>query len=250
MKTTRFFICFALLIVGAVALALPPKSNSLYTNLSKEFPDFLNQSEAKSIESKLADYAINSSNEIAIVVVDDFEGKEVNQYATELFNAWGIGSKKNNNGVLVLVKPTSNDDGGRKVYISTGYGLESVLPDITCKKIISHIITPFFKSGSYYQGLDQATNKIIELSSQEYFQKKLATNQDHKITWVMIVFGVIILLVIMEFFTPKNRAQTIGNNSVDFFPIFLGGFGGGSGGSFGGGFGGGMSGGGGAGGDW
>jgi uncharacterized protein len=67
-----------------------------------------------------------------------------------LAESWGIGGAKNNNGVLLLVSL-----GDRKVTIQTGYGVEGALPDAITKRIITREITPNFKAGDYFAGLDQ-----------------------------------------------------------------------------------------------
>ena len=55
-----------------------------------------------------------------------------------------------------------------KFGIEVGYGLEGAIPDITGKLIIDNDITPNFKSGNYYRGLDKATDDIIKAAAGEY----------------------------------------------------------------------------------
>src|SRR6266704_401820 len=78
-----------------------PSPQRLVNNLSKEFPQFLSTSEQQQLESKLVAFNDSSSNQIAIVIVDDIADMEVNQFATQLFNKWGIGRAKEDNGVLI-----------------------------------------------------------------------------------------------------------------------------------------------------
>ncbi len=254
-------ILFPLAVFAADFSPARPIPERLVNNLSKQFPDLLSPDEETRLESKLVDFDNKSSNQIAIVIIDSLQGREVNEFSTALFNKWGIGQKKNNNGVLILIKPTTTE-GGRKIYISTGYGLEAVLPDITCKRIIEEDLTPNFKRGYYYTGLDQATSNLMALSVEEFNTRNstahLAKNAKEALNLfffaLMVIVGSTAYLFLrlvaiprMPYTIASNNAKS---NSIGGFSSG-GGFSGGgfSGGGFGG-FGGGFSGGGGAGGSW
>lgn len=260
-------LTWVLLAIGADAKSieesLPAKAKTLVNNLSLSYPQFLNNQETLSLEHKLAGFAKDTSTQISILIIDDLLNLDPNDYATRLFNKWGIGTKETNQGVLILIKPTS-DNGGRVIYISTGYGSEAVLPDASAKSIIEKIIKPNFKTKNYYQGLDQATSAIIEAfktgGSKEI---KAEEKVNPKAGLIFIFLSIAFWILLAEKFFKRLDSRTLGSkhhrrHSNDFDPpIFLGlgggGFSGGSGGGFGGGFGGfggGMSGGGGAGGDW
>jgi uncharacterized protein len=68
----------------------------------------------------------------------------------------GNGQKNKNNGILILLSKSD-----RKVDIEIGYGLESFITDYDSKRIIDEIIVPAFQNGNYYNGLDNATNRIL-----------------------------------------------------------------------------------------
>lgn len=262
-KNTVLFTLMLLVFVVAPALAesledrLPAKPVKLVTNLSLAQPDLLAPSEAEALETKLAKFAEETKVQIAILITDDLLDLDPNDYSTRVFNKWGIGTKDTNQGVLILIKPTV-ENGGRVIYISTGYGSEAIIPDASAKQIIEKIIKPNFKEGFYYQGLDWATDLMIEAfksgNTAVVSSPKNATDPK----WVMLF---ILLSMFFWIFMAekifKNSSTTLGSRrhrrSGDLFlPLFFGG--GGRGGGFGGGgfggFGGGMSGGGGAGGSW
>ncbi len=111
----------------------PPK---LYNNLSNAFPNFLNKTEAIALEKKLQEFAISTSNQIVVLIVDTLNGYEPWDYATRIGDKWGVGQKKEDNGIVVLIKPTGGA-GNRKTFISTGKGLEGAIPDVTCLKIVN-----------------------------------------------------------------------------------------------------------------
>jgi uncharacterized protein len=82
----------------------------------------------------------------------------VEEYANKLFQAWGIGKKGKDNGVLVLVAPVE-----RRIRIEVGYGLEPILPDGLAGEIIRVNFTPAFKSGNYALGITQGTRRIAAI---------------------------------------------------------------------------------------
>ncbi|MDE6154404.1 MAG: TPM domain-containing protein, partial [Muribaculaceae bacterium] len=70
--------------------------------------------------------ALNDSTttEVTVAVVADMSGQDIDSYATELFELWGIGKKDRDNGLLLVI---SRDD--RRAAIRTGYGMEGVIND-------------------------------------------------------------------------------------------------------------------------
>ena len=117
----------------------------------------------RQLEAKLVAYDKKTSIQIAIVIEESLEGDDAFSYAQRLATAWGIGGREHSNGILLFV---SKQD--RQIRIQTGYGTEGFLPDVTSKRIIENVIKPAFRSGNYYQGIDRATDIIMELGTGEY----------------------------------------------------------------------------------
>jgi uncharacterized protein len=261
-------------------LVITPVLFLLFTGLAEaqEFPDkqvpprlvndfagILNQQEVNALESKLVAFNDSSSTQIAIVTVKDLQGFEAADYAQRLAEKWGIGQKGLDNGVLILVKPKTYDSRGQ-IAIENGYGLEGIIPDITCGEIIDYEIIPSFMNDDYYGGLDRATSTLMALARGEFPADKYRKGKKVKpggIGTVIIVIVILIVLMSMGNKGGKNQRHI----SDKGLPLLLllsmmnsgrgshggswGGFsgGGGGGGGFGG-FGGGSFGGGGASGSW
>lgn len=219
----------------------PPK-------LVNDFADFLSPQEQQMLEQKLVAYDDSTSNQIAIVTITDLGNYDISQYAFELAEKWGIGRKHKNNGILILASKEQ-----REIFIATGYGLEDVLPDAICKRIVERIVLPNFKNGNFYAGFDEATDEIIARSTGKFVNDEPREQKGLPI-WVIILI-IIIIIIIISSSSSGGGGRTMSRRGLGG-PVMwgggggFGGFGGGhSSGGFGG-FGGGSFGGGGAGGKW
>ncbi|MCE3295774.1 MAG: hypothetical protein K0R65_1488 [Crocinitomicaceae bacterium] len=262
MKAFLLSACFLILqfAVFAQRPGIPEKPNPprLVNNLSKEFPDFITDSEEAELEAKLEAFSNETSNQIVVVIVDDLNGYEPWDFATEIGYQWQVGQAKEDNGVVILIKPTGGQ-GDRKTHIAVGRGLEGAIPDLTANDIVNKELIPNFKDGNFYKGIDDACNVIMALAKGEYNHKDYS-KKGKGVTGMAIVIAVIAIIFLLIRFGPKgnNRGGRGGGGwtygAAGFMSGFgagrsSGGFGGGSSGGFGG-FGGGSFGGGGSGGSW
>ena len=261
----HFLLLFIIIAGSGSAQDLPERP--VPQRLVNDFAGILSESETGSLERKLVAFNDSTRTQIAIVTVDDLKVYDVADYAHRLAEKWGVGQKGLNNGVLILVKEKTNTSGG-KVFIATGYGLEGVIPDITCGEIVDYEMLPAFRRGDYYEGLDKATDVLMSLARGEFpadQYKRPGTGGIGNIAPLIFI----ILFIIMILFIRSNGGRNQRHISRNGLPLWLllsmmnsgrsshsGSWGGFSGGGFGGrgggfgGFGGGSFGGGGAGGSW
>lgn len=236
-----------------------PSPEKLYNNLSKQVPDFLSAQEAAQIEERLEVFSNETSNQICVVVVDDFNGTDASDYATKLGTEWGVGKKDKNNGIVILIKPTKTD-GGNKLFIAVGYGLEGAIPDLMTQRIQQDQMIPNLKSGNNYAALSGAIDVLSKLSKGEInakdYSRKHGAKGASRLKTALII-AVIILFLLFKIFRGGGgggRTFSRGGSAVFWGSGFGGGFGGGGGSSSGGGgwggFGGGSFGGGGSGSSW
>lgn len=222
--------------------------------LVNDYANILTADQRAALESKLYRFDDSTSSQIVVVIVNNLGGMDVADAAIELGRSWGVGGKKNNNGVVLLI---SKED--RKLNISPGYGLEKALPDLVCQQIIQTELVPHFKGNDYYGGIDRGTDAIIQATRGEYKAPEGYNKRGKKgISLAQIIFFVVIILVLLSMFGGGGGGGTFMSRR-GFGPIFFpggggGGWGGGGGGSSGGGgfggFGGGSFGGGGSSGSW
>lgn len=161
--------------------------------LVNDFAGLLTRDQVVSLGDKLSNYAKETSTQIAVVTEESLEGEEVFDYAHKLARKWGIGGdEKKDNGVLIYVAKQE-----RKVTILTGYGSEGFLPDVMAGRIIREILTPAFKEGKFYEGLDRATDAIMALGKGEYTNDlPQKGGSGIPIVWIIMVLMVVIFLLI------------------------------------------------------
>lgn len=135
-------------------LAAIPELSSRVTDLTQT----LSPAEQAQLEQKLAAFEAKKGSQIALLIVPTTQPEDIAQYAIRVVEKWKIGREKVDDGLLVLV---AKDD--RKMRIEVGYGLEGAVPDLYAKRIISEIISPKFKQGDYFGGLDAGLNSLIGL---------------------------------------------------------------------------------------
>ncbi|MRR24232.1 TPM domain-containing protein, partial [bacterium] len=121
----RSGLIMALLLVTAISAVqgqtLLPRPNP--PRLVNDYAGILSPEEAQALENKLVAFDDSTSNQIAVVIVDDLQGYDRSDFAYRVARDWGIGQGDFNNGLLVLVKPKTASSSGQ-VFIATGYGLE------------------------------------------------------------------------------------------------------------------------------
>lgn len=127
-----------------------------------DFAHILEEDEVAALEYKLIGYYDSSSIQIVIVTLNDLMGEDIQQVAMDIGNRWDVGQAKEDNGIVVLIKPKTKEAKG-EVFIATGYGVEGCIPDVTAKEIVDDELIPYFKTGNYYQGLDGAIDVMIQL---------------------------------------------------------------------------------------
>jgi uncharacterized protein len=220
----------------------------------------LTPQQIEALNQKLVSYKDSTSSEIAVVIMPTTGDYSVEEVGLEIIRKWGVGGKEHSNGIVLLI--AKND---RKIRIEVGYGLEGAIPDITAKSIIDNDLTPNFRAGNYYRGIDQAIDDIIKAAAGEYKAPAGYGKKGKGVGMGSILFLIILFFIIFGGMGGRGGGM-VSRRGYGGFPAgwiigsILGGMssgrggggwsgGGGGGGGFGG-FGGGGGGGGGASGGW
>ena len=214
-----------------------------------DFAGVISSRYARSMESLAQEVLEKTSTSVVVVTMKEIGGDDPADYANRLYEAWGIGAKGEDKGVLIFLAVQE-----RRIRIETGYGVEGILPDGLVGDILDRHVIPYLKKGDYDKGLSSAMVAVssviakdagVSLTGAPQTRRQPASQQKKGGS----VFSLIMLFIVMSLLLGTRQ----GRRMLPFILLMLlmGGRGGGGGfGSFGGGFGGfggGMSGGGGAG---
>ena len=264
-KAARRLMAVALLLCLTALAAMaqvPERPNP--PRLVNDFAGILG--DCQWLEDSLERIAVETSNQICVVTMNDFGGYDKAMMAYSIGQEWGVGKKGNNNGVVILIKPKTEDSKG-EAFIAPGYGLEGAITDAISTRIVNQEMIPHFKENDYLGGVWAGAQVVRDLATGEYNEEDYAQQDDDSALFALILF--ILIFAFFMYLAHKSNQNGGGGhrNNRDTGtwggPIIFttgsdwnrggsswGGGGGWSGGGGWGGFGGGSFGGGGGGGSW
>ena len=237
-------------VAAKAALDFPPLSGRVVDEAG-----ILSDDTKSQLTALLAEHERQTGNQVVVATLKSLRGTTIEDYGYQLGRAWGIGQKNKNNGVLIIVSPTTHD-----VRIEVGYGLEGTLTDAQSELIVHNVMLPAFRKGDYDGGVLNGTLVTLQAlggkpstSPPEDFQSLQRDTSDDSSGGFhipIIVIIIILWLVFGRFLWPLFFLGGLGGGGRGGWGG--GGWGGGGGGFGGGGFsgGGGSFGGGGASGHW
>ncbi len=238
------FLALLLLVTGAArALEVPPLQGHI-NDLAGVLPAQVRQD----LEVRLTAYEQKTGHQLAVLLVDSLDGDPVEDFTLRVVEAWKLGRKDRDDGVLLLVAVKD-----RKIRIEVGYGLEGDLPDALSGRIIREVMAPAFRQGELAQGIVRALEAIMAATGGEGEALPPARQQQQRRSVGISPYFLLLLVLLMFLGGGRGRGGAgafLAGSALGFGG--RGGFGGGSRGGGGGGFrgGGGGFGGGGASGGW
>ncbi len=264
-KTLRHMMLAMLLCLTSLMVTAQVPARPDPPRLVNDFAGILG--DCQWLEDSLERIAMETSNQICVVTMNDFGGMDKAWMAYSIGEQWGVGKKGNNNGVVILIKPKTEDSKG-EAFIAPGYGLEGAITDATSTRIVNQEMIPYFKENNYLDGVWAGARVVRDLAIGEYNEEDYA--QAEEMTLADVLFTIFFFMLLAWIIYKSMSSGTGGGgghrNNGDTGtwggPIIFtsgsdwgrGGSSWGGGGSFGGGgwggFGGGSFGGGGGGGSW
>ena len=112
----------------------------------------------QALEAKLAAFEQTKGSQIAVLIVASTEPESIEQYSIRVVDAWQLGRKDIDDGVLLLFAMQD-----RAMRIEVGRGLEGAIPDAIAKRVIAEVITPHFQAGNIAVGIDAGVSAVIKL---------------------------------------------------------------------------------------
>lgn len=152
------FVLLTGLLQQVCALEPPP-----LTGRVNDYARMLSTATAQSLDRTLAGFEQQTSNQVVVLTVPTLEGDTIEDFAIRVGEAWKIGRKEKNNGVLLILAKKE-----RKIRIEVGTGLQGALPDITAGQIIRNVIAPPLRKGDFDAGISAGITAIIEATKGEF----------------------------------------------------------------------------------
>ena len=179
----------------------------------------LSASETVNLEQKLAVFEKAKGSQIALLIVPSTQPETIEQYSMRVAEAWQLGRKGVDDGVLLLI--AKND---RALRIEVGYGLEGAVPDAMAKRIIAEIIAPRFKQGHFADGINAGIEALIKLIQGEPLPlpknirsgASTAETDSPLQSFISILIGSIVLGGVLQVFFGRLIGATITGLGVGF----------------------------------
>src|SRR6202158_479140 len=139
----RTAVLHCLLLFSASFCAAEDVKKIHPTGYVSDLADVISPEAKTRLEALCTEVEQKTGAQMAIVTVQSLDGESVENYGVNLFKQLGVGSKKDNRGVLLLVAPHE-----RKYRIEVGYGLEPVINDARAGDA-GRAMVPFLRQGNY-----------------------------------------------------------------------------------------------------
>lgn len=203
----------------AFALLLPargfafdvPANDGFYTQTTP----VLSAQQEQEIEAVLAQEQASTSNEIAVLVIETLSGESIEEAANLVFRTWGIGTKENDNGILILVAAADH-----RMRIEVGYGLEGAVPDLVAKGILDNDIAPHFREGDYHSGLLAGIDAIRKHVQGEYTAERY-TEPEGDGFFPFILFFLFMFINLFGAWLARSKSWWAGGILGGVFGLFL-----------------------------
>jgi uncharacterized protein len=150
-----------LLLAVALGASAEPIASLHPTNYVNDFAGVLDAATVTRLNDLCRQVEEKAHAQISVVTVKSLDGQDVFDYAVALYQAWGIGKKGSDRGILILLATQD-----RKFGASTGYGLEAILPDGKVGGFRREVV-PYLTRGDYAAGLSLMTSRIASVIAQD-----------------------------------------------------------------------------------
>ena len=208
MRVMRLLCVAVLAAVCSVAMAQTVEVPALKAHVTDR-TGTLSSSEQSALESKLTAFEREKGSQIAVLMVPSTGDETIEQYGIRVAEQWKLGREGVDDGAILIV---AKDD--RKLRIEVGYGLEGALPDVTAKRIVSEVVTPYFRDGDFYTGVSSGVDAMIAVVQGEPLPQPKARARRHgdpaiMALGAMLIFGSVIGSMVAAGST-KRRGGVVG----------------------------------------
>lgn len=204
-------LCAALLgSVPAYAFEIPANDGFVTDSIG-----LLSAEQEATLEKTLSDYQAQTTNEVALVLVNELDGLPIEQVALDIGRKWGVGSAENRNGVVILF---SYKD--KQIRMEVSDGLEGALPDLATQGILQTDMLPLFREGKYYEGFAAGISAMQKHIGGEYTADRYGSMESEG-AWPYIMFFGFMMLNIFTSVFATTRSWWLGGVVGGIFGIVL-----------------------------
>lgn len=176
-----FGILLAIIALFAWAQVAVPELSRRVTDLTST----LSAEQVATLENKLAAFEAQKGSQIAVLILPTTQPEDIAQFGIRVAEQWKIGRSKVDDGVILIV---AKDD--RALRLEVGYGLEGAIPDAIAKRVIAETITPYFKTGDFYGGIDAGVTQLMRLIEGESLPAPRASQEgDSEASFILLIVG-------------------------------------------------------------
>ncbi len=189
-SAVRIGLTIFFLLVPVLAHALDVPKLTGYVN---DYAGMISPQVKAELESELAGFERTDSTQVVILTVPSLEGDTIEDFGIRVADAWKIGRKGKDNGVIFIVSK-----GDRKTRIEVGRGLEGKLTDLMAGRIVDLVVNPRFKRGDFDGGFIAGVSALIDVTRGEFKadQNHVARSQDPSRYFTLVIFGAFIILIL------------------------------------------------------
>ena len=182
-------VCLMLSVeAGAAKSDFPPRPDTAI--FVHDFAGVLKPDQVKLMNDSLRAFSKRTTNQIMVISVKDLGDYDPKMYAAELGDYWGVGKKKLDNGLIILIKPKTKDSKGT-FAICPGRGLGGALPDVICKRIVDKKAIPHLKKNDYTAAVWAVLQDVMPACAAEFApdQKKDDSSDSDGWLWMIGILG-------------------------------------------------------------
>ena len=146
----------------AAQVAIPPLTAQVTDSIG-----MLSAPQRATLETTLGDYARRTGTQVGILLIASTAPEAIEQYGIRVADAWKLGRKGIDDGVILIVARDNPKD-LRRLRLEVGRGVQGTVTDAKSNRILQDVITPHFRQNDYYGGLVAATSALTTLLDQEH----------------------------------------------------------------------------------
>jgi len=187
-----FGVLLTLLAFFAWAQVAVPDLSRRVTDLTAT----LSADQIAALENRLATFEAQQGSQIAVLIIPTTQPEDIAQFGIRVAEQWKVGREKIDDGVILII---AKDD--RSLRLEVGYGLEGAIPDAIAKRVIAETITPYFKTGDFYGGIEAGVQQLMRLIEGESLPPQVSPDNS-KSAGESLILILVLGFILGSFFSP------------------------------------------------